>query len=435
MSKPHTTPAPRRTRIEPNVYRRADGRLEIGYRDSTSKQRWAGPFDTITQARAERDKVLGAKAKGERVQPNPRLTFEQAASRWLADQVASLRPATQTIYSNAIRNHLVPRWGRRRLDVLTVDDAANLVRELRAQGLSEWTISGVLKAASRVFKFASRRLSWAGQNPVPMLENGERPKVSQTQRRRIFTEAELTQTLSAAHEPFRTLFALASVTGARLSELLGLTWADVSVFDLDAAEVRIAFQVDRTGRRQALKTQESQRTVELPRSLAAILARHRLASSHAGPESFVFATRSGRALGQRNVLRELRRAQTAATDSEGRPTFPVLSERDEQGQPVKVPRGAVPHFHSLRHSAASWAIAAGESVEEVSWQLGHKSSIVTRTVYLQEVKSAERTAHRRARMEASYGSILEAADASSPQQKATLKGAKVHTLRASDSSR
>lgn len=76
-----------------------------------------------------------------------------------------------------------------------------------------------------------------------------------------------------------------------------------------------------------------------------------------------------------------------------------------------VPRGALPSFHSFRHTAASEAIAAGESAEEISWQLGHKNSIVTRAVYIQEVKNAERTARRRGRMENRYGALLDAARA------------------------
>jgi integrase len=97
-----------------------------------------------------------------------------------------------------------------------------------------------------------------------------------------------------------------------------------------------------------------------------------------------------------------------------------------------VDRGSVPNFHAFRHSAASWAIANGESPEEVSWQLGHKSSVVTRVVYLQEVKSAERTAHRRARMEAQYGPLLAnsvlTTDGSTGQQQATPDGAEVRSL-------
>ena len=177
---------PRRVR-EPgpknaNVYRRADGKFEIGYRDTDGRQRWRGPFETVTSARAARDDARGRSRRGERESANPRLKFGEAADRWLAEQVAELRPATRAIYRNSIENHLRPRWGGRRLDSLTVDDGARLVRELREHGLSEWTISGILKAASRVFKFARRRCSWHGENPLTLLEAGERPKISHTRR-------------------------------------------------------------------------------------------------------------------------------------------------------------------------------------------------------------------------------------------------------------
>jgi hypothetical protein len=61
-----------------------------------------------------------------------------------------LRPSTQAFYRNAVRVHLQPRWGRRRMDAIDVDDAARLVRELRAAGKADSTIQGVLVAASRV---------------------------------------------------------------------------------------------------------------------------------------------------------------------------------------------------------------------------------------------------------------------------------------------
>jgi integrase len=56
---------------------------------------------------------------------------------------------------------------------------------------------------------------------------------------------------------------------------------------------------------------------------------------------------------------------------------------------------------------AGEAIAASESAEEVSRQLGHKTSLVTRAVYVREVKSAERTARRRARMEDRYANVCQ----------------------------
>src|SRR3954449_13044473 len=192
-SKNETETKHRRARVERNIYRRPDGKLEVGYRDSASKQRWKGPFDTITAARRQRNALVGAKARGEHVEPTPRLTFGTAADKWLAEQVVELRPATQAIYANAINNHLRPLGGARRLDQLGVDDAANLVRALRAAGLAESTIGGILKAANRVFKFAARRMGWHGASPFSLLEKGERPRVSETVERRIYLGDELAQ--------------------------------------------------------------------------------------------------------------------------------------------------------------------------------------------------------------------------------------------------
>jgi len=430
MSKTNATV--RRVRVERNIYRRQDAGghtvHEVGYRDSAGRQRWRTVDGGITAARAARDDVLGRKGRGERVQPNPRLRFGEAADAWLVGQVAELRPATRAIYSNAIETHLRPRWGRRRLDTITVEDVARLVRELREEGKAEWTIAGVVKAANRAFKFAKRCMNWHGQNPVLELEKSERPKVSAAARRPIFVGDQLAQTLAAAREPYKTLFAVGSVTGARLSECLGLVWADVSLEDLDVAEVRFEYQVDRQGRRQPLKTDESRRTVEIPRRLAAMLVAHKLRSNDTSTSAFVFATRSGAAIQQRNVGAALRRAQEQASDGGGRPTFPILHRRDECGRRLAVPRGAVPSFHGFRHTAASEAIAAGESAEEISWQLGHKSSLVTRAVYVQEVKSAERTARRRARMEAHYAGVLAAANQRDASDAGGRTTADVHEL-------
>lgn len=77
-----------------------------------------------------------------------------------------------------------------------------------------------------------------------------------------------------------------------------------------------------------------------------------------------------------------------------------------RGRPVNPRRGAVPSFHGFRHTAASVAIAGGESAEEVSWQLGHKNSVVTRTIYIQEIQSQERSARRRARLEGQYAQLV-----------------------------
>jgi hypothetical protein len=47
--------------------------------------------------------------------------------------------------------------------------------------------------------------------------------------------------------------------------------------------------------------------------------------------------------------------------------------------------------------------------EEVSWQLGHRNSVVTRAIYVHELKTAERIARRRQRIEAAAASFLPSA--------------------------
>jgi hypothetical protein len=104
-----------------------------------------------------------------------------------------------------------------------------------------------------------RHCSWRGDNPFAELEKGERPRVSTTPKRRIFAGGELAQTIAAATEPWRTLFRLATVVGARESELLGLWWQDLELGDLDAATIRFGFQAAVDGQRVELKTEETRR--------------------------------------------------------------------------------------------------------------------------------------------------------------------------------
>ena len=106
-----------------------------------------------------------------------------------------------------------------------------------------------------------------------------------------------------------------AATGARISELCGLNWMNVRIDDLDEAEVEFGWQVDRRGNRRPTKTDGSARTVPIPRELGLVLMRHKLAAKRCAPTDFVFATRTGSPLQQRNVARALREAHARAIDA------------------------------------------------------------------------------------------------------------------------
>ncbi len=67
-------------------------------------------------------------------------------------------------------------------------------------------------------------------------------------------------------------------------------------------------------------------------------------------------------------------------------------------------------MHSFRHTVASRALLAGESIDEVAFLLGHRDANVTRAVYLGEVADARRRTMRRSRMVAEFADVLGAND-------------------------
>lgn len=392
--------APRRKRVERNIYRRPTGVFEVGYKDASGKQRWR------TAARALRDQLVAQRGRGGRAPDNNRLRFGDAADQWLTGPVVDLSQTTRNCYRNAVDNHLRDRFGRQRLDAITPDYLARLVRDLRSEGMAEASILIVVGVTNRIYRFAARRLGWAGTPPVSLMLPSERPKPSRASRRRLFEGTELEETLAAAPEPYKTLFTVAALTGVRLSELLGLTWANVRLDPLDDAEIEFAHQVDRYGRIAPTKTNDSARTVPIPNQLAQILIDHRARCSHVTPTDFVFATRSGRAFSQRSIARALRVSQAAVRSVTGQPTFPALHWTDPSGQPLPISHGQSPSTHSFRHTVASRALLAGESIDEVAFLLGHRDATVTRSVYVRELADVRRHAMRRSRLAAEFAGIL-----------------------------
>jgi integrase len=405
MSQP--SEPPRRQRVERNIYRRPTGVFEVGYKDASGKQRWRTVDGGITAARALRDQLVAQRNRREAAPDNVRLRFGDAADLWLAGPVADLRQTTRDCYRNAVDNHLRRRFGTRRLDAITPDDLAALVRDLRSEGRAEASIAICVGVTNRIYRYAARRLGWVGTNPVSLMLPSERPKPSQAKRRRLFEGTELEETIAAAPEPYKTLFTVAALTGARLSELLGLTWENLHLEPLDDAEIEFAHQVDRKGQIRPTKTDESARTIPIPLQLAQILLDHQSRCTHLKPTEFAFATRSGRAISQRNTVRALRAAQTAARSADGRPTFPILHGHGASGDPLPLAHGALPSMHSFRHTVASRALLAGESIDEVAFFLGHRDANVTRAVYLRELSDARRRTMRRSRMLAEFGILFD----------------------------
>jgi integrase len=160
------------------------------------------------------------------------------------------------------------------------------------------------------------------------------------------------------------LFRLMLATGLRRGEALALHWSDI---DLDGGALRVRWTLTRTSKGLQLdepKTEKSRRAVPLPGSAVDMVRAHqsrqatdRLAAHEVWRDSdLVFTTEIGTPLEPRNVLRR----------------FELLAQRAGL-------RGV--HLHTLRHSAASFLLAAGTHTKVVQEHLGHSSYAITADIY------------------------------------------------------
>jgi integrase len=318
-------------------------------------------------------------AAGEYVAPT-RLTFSEYADRWLETQTHRLRPSTRDGYEYHLRVHINPRFGRRRLQAITVDDVAALIGSMMEAGYAAWTIKGATVVLSRVMASAVRSRTIAA-NPVRQLDKTERPTA---QRRELprFDHDDVARLISATPSRYRTLVAVSVLTGLRQSESLGLTWADV---DLKEGLLRVRRQLTRRGVLTEPKTEAAKRDIPIAPSLGTMLAAHRedaFRRGHAKTTDFVFASERGTPLGHRHIVR--------------------------RGLDKALAAAALPHisWHSLRHIAASLYIAAGCDVAYLSALLGHANPSITLSIYAHAFAERDRAAEMRDRMEEAFAEVL-----------------------------
>lgn len=385
---------PRRTRVERGIYRQANGNFAVCARRAGRLHfRTAGT--DLDAARRTREKLIAALEAG-RVPASPRLRFDTVAARWSERFEAMVaagdrHPRTYEAHRFHLDHDLLPRLGSRRVASIGVEDVAALITELRAAGRSAKTTANALGTLQSVLRFARRR-GWILADPVELLEPEERPRPPRRPRGRVLGQMEIERLLETCPSRGRILVETALFSGLRISELLGLTWANI---DFPAGLIRVRAQLSRPhrgdpARRVAPKTSASVREVPLVPQLSDRLAEHRRATPFATPTDWVFATSRGTPFGERNVARRIlkKAADDAGLNGDGR-------------MPLR--------FHDLRHTFASHLIVdLGLDVAQVSRILGHASITITLDVYTHLFDDARHTREIRQRMAVSnFASLLD----------------------------
>lgn len=292
-------------------------------------------------------------------EPDPRMTVRAFLDMWVRDSLPLSKRAPRTVesYEATVRLHLVPGIGRIPLAKLTPAQVQRFLREELEAGKGRRTVE-VSHAVLRIALGQAEAWGLVRRNVAKLVEGPG----GRAMERQPFTLEEQAAILAAAQrERLYPLIVTGLATGMRLSELLGLRWADV---DLRSGRVHVRNQLSwKTGELVELKTVASRRTIPLPARVTALLREHRKAQLQPSPTAaesheidLVFRTSVGTPFSQRNVLRVWERV---------------------------LRRAGVQHrgFHHLRHTYGTSLAERGVHERVTQELMGHADSRTTREIY------------------------------------------------------
>ena len=187
-------------------------------------------FDQARKAarRLRSEVVLGGDPSGAKEQLKAIPTYAELAEQHLAHA----KPVMKSYHSleTIIRLHILPRWGKSRLDEITPQAVSKWLGEKAEEGLMPATVEKIRVMFGRSFELARRwGIPGSDRNPARGLT---RPKFD-NRRERFLTAEEAGRLLRAAGQSrnpqLRPIVGLLLLTGARVSELLHAEWRHVDL--------------------------------------------------------------------------------------------------------------------------------------------------------------------------------------------------------------
>jgi integrase len=259
------------------------------------------------------------------------------------------KPSVVRSYEHALRLHIYPDLGGRRLGDVTTGELQALAERLRLKRdpqTGRTLDTSTVRNAFVPLRVLYRRAMVHGQvavNPTAGIQLG----AVRGRRDRIVAPGIAADLIAAVPESDRAVWASAFYAGLRLGEIRALTWADV---DLERMVLRVERSWDAHEGFVAPKSLAGRRVVPI----AAVLRRHIVdhAERAAWRNGLVFGRTSDSPF---NVSSLYRRARTA------------WARADLEGLTL----------HEARHTFASLMIAAGVNPKELQVFMGHASVMIT----------------------------------------------------------
>jgi integrase len=261
-------------------------------------------------------------------------TFAEFVPRYLDDHVRANRekPSTQKAKRQVCATHLIPAFGRLRLDAITLEDVQRL--KLALADRSPKTLNNILSVFNSILKVAHQ---WGVIESIPVKAKW----IKTTTPSMAFYDFDEYDRLRAAarrvgsrHE---VLVLLAGDAGLRCGEIRALRWSSID-FDRGLLTVERAYSLDQVLAPKGDKI----RAVPMTTRLREALQKHRETSEH----TTVLVTNDGKVPSMWQIRDWLNRAQREAKVVEKGP-------------------------HTLRHTFCSHLAMTGAHVMEIKALAGH----------------------------------------------------------------
>jgi integrase len=245
-----------------------------------------------------------------------------------------------------LEQRIVPKWGDRRLCEINPDE----VQQWLFATCDSWHMMNDLRGImSGIYTKAEDWGYWpeGRRKPMSRVKIGEKWSVRPE---RILTEEETVRVLARLNDPNLPIVETAIATGARISEILGLTWRHI---DLQTGVLRI---VQRNWRGDI--DDPKSRTSKRPLTLGYLIDRYRVkaAAENTQPDAWIFSRTDGSGLPLWDS--GVRKALKLAAAAEGC-DFPGLGP------------------HSFRRANITWRQEVGGSSIEASKIAGHSTVRMT----------------------------------------------------------
>lgn len=316
-----------------------------------------------------------------------KIKIKDWATQWL-DGKTNIKEGTRLVYQADLDNHILPALGEvyiKDLRPMHCQDFANSLGKKKnpktKKPISAKTIHNVIGTLHSMLD-AAQRLEIIAVNPS---NNLELPVVQKKPIKIIIDDAQEDLVNQIENNPYKNIILVGLHTGARISEVLGLTWSSI---DFDSCTVTIDKQLQRKRgtdmKRELVPTKTgNHRTIVVPQFIIDVFKDERYrqikARLKAGKEwdnslDLVFTREDGSPMPHTTIANSFKKAVTQ------------IGYGDHS-------------FHALRHTYATEEIASGTDPKTVSDNLGHTTTQITMNVYAAAVTAPKVAAANRRQSE------------------------------------